>query len=234
MTGCRSDCAATTLALMYANCWSRSGCFEPSSALRLDWREKPSFTNSLRTVSALMGWPIAVNAAASLSMLLDTQIRGRMGSPSVAGSTRRLSSGTSSGSFSATALRPPPARRTCPLGSGAASRSSSPRLIVERASPVILETTASPPHPAVRPALDADKPGLDALRSDLAAHVDRLHVQTCDVTSAESVTSAFSGIGRRFGRLNGLVCSAGVLRIGTLDSMAIEDFDQLFAVNVRG
>jgi NAD(P)-dependent dehydrogenase (short-subunit alcohol dehydrogenase family) len=61
-----------------------------------------------------------------------------------------------------------------------------------------------------------------------------LHVQTCDAASVESVTSAFADIGRRFGRLNGLVCSAGVLRIGTLDSMAVEDFDQLFAVNVRG
>ena len=83
-------------------------------------------------------------------------------------------------------------------------------------------------------ALDADKPGLEALRKDLAAPADRLHVQVCDVTSAESVTSAFGDIGRRFGRLNGLVCSAGVLRIGALDAMAVEDFDQLFAVNVRG
>jgi len=83
-------------------------------------------------------------------------------------------------------------------------------------------------------ALDRDEAGLGALRKDLAAPADRLHVQTCDVASVESVMSAFADIGRRFGRLNGLVCSAGVLRIGTLDSMAVEDFDQLFAVNVRG
>jgi len=83
-------------------------------------------------------------------------------------------------------------------------------------------------------ALDRDEAGLGALRKDLAAPADRLHVQTCDVASVESVTSAFADIGRRFGRLNGLVCSAGVLRIGTLDSMAVEDFDQLFAVNLRG
>jgi len=78
-------------------------------------------------------------------MLFDTQISGRMGSPSVAGSTRRFNSGTSLGSLSATALRPPPARRTWPFASGSASRSSSPRLIVERASPVRRETTARPP-----------------------------------------------------------------------------------------
>jgi hypothetical protein len=51
---------------------------------------KPSFTNSWRTVSAQIGCPISVSAAASFSMLFDTQIKGRIGSPSVTGSTRRL------------------------------------------------------------------------------------------------------------------------------------------------
>lgn len=83
-------------------------------------------------------------------------------------------------------------------------------------------------------ALDVDTAGLETLRKDFAAHGDRLHTAPCDVTSVESVTAAFRDLGRRFGRLNGLVCSAGVLRIGTLDSMSVEDFDQLFAVNVRG
>src|SRR6202048_3517371 len=55
-----------TFALIYSNWAFRSGCFEPSFALRLDWRENPSFTNSLRTVSALIGCPISVRAAASL------------------------------------------------------------------------------------------------------------------------------------------------------------------------
>ena len=83
-------------------------------------------------------------------------------------------------------------------------------------------------------ALDRDEAGLGALRKDLATFGERIHTQVCDVTSVESVTSAFADIGRRFGRLNGLVCSAGLLRIGTLDSMSVEDFDDLFAVNVRG
>ena len=66
-------------------------------------------------------------------------------------------------------------------------------------------------------ALDRDNAGLEALRKDFAAHGDRLHTLACDVTSLESVTAAFREIGRRFGRLNGLVCSAGLLRIGTLE-----------------
>jgi hypothetical protein len=57
----------------------------------------------LATVSALIGCPISVRVAASFSMLLDTQISGRMGSPSVAGSTRLLSAGTSPGSSSQSA-----------------------------------------------------------------------------------------------------------------------------------
>ena len=55
--------------------------------------ENPSFTNSVRTVSALTGCPISVRVVASFSMLFDTQIKSRTGSPSVAGSTRRLSAG---------------------------------------------------------------------------------------------------------------------------------------------
>ena len=94
----------------------RSGCLAPSSALRLDWRENPSFTSSLRTVSALIGCPISVRVAASFSTLFDTQIKGRIGSPNVAGSTSRSSARTSPGSFSDSARRPPPARRTRPLG----------------------------------------------------------------------------------------------------------------------
>src|SRR5271166_5624671 len=150
ITGCCWACAATTFALICSNCAFRSGCLAPSFALRLDWRENPSFTSSLRTVSALIGCPISVRAAASFSMLFDTQIKGRIGSPNVAGSTSRSSARTSPGSSSERARRPPPARRTRPLGSPAASRSSFPRLIVERASPVTSETAARPPHPALR------------------------------------------------------------------------------------
>lgn len=83
-------------------------------------------------------------------------------------------------------------------------------------------------------ALDASQPGLDALRQEFAAVGDRLFTRHCDVTSVESVTRSFREIGKRYGKLNGLVCSAGVLKIGTLDTMPVEEFDQLFAVNVRG
>jgi NAD(P)-dependent dehydrogenase (short-subunit alcohol dehydrogenase family) len=69
---------------------------------------------------------------------------------------------------------------------------------------------------------------------DLAGHGERFQALACDVASADSIKAAFKTIAQRYGRLNGLVCSAGVLRIGALESMSVEDFDQLFSVNVRG
>jgi 2,3-dihydro-2,3-dihydroxybenzoate dehydrogenase len=83
-------------------------------------------------------------------------------------------------------------------------------------------------------ALDRNAGGLEALRREFTGEGERLVTEICDVASTQSVATAFQAIGRRFGRLNGLVCSAGLLRIGALDAMSVEDFDALFAVNVRG
>lgn len=83
-------------------------------------------------------------------------------------------------------------------------------------------------------ALDIATDQLEVLRRDFSGHGDRLYVQICDVASVTSVTEAFKAIESRFGRLNGLVCSAGVLKIGPLEAMPVEEFDALFNVNVRG
>src|SRR5271165_6355030 len=99
-------------------------------------------------------------ATASLSWLFETHSNGRTGHPSVAGSTMRRRSSISVGSRLDKARRPPPLRRTRPFGSGAASRSFTPRPMVERARPVISETASSPPHPAARtsPAANTRRP----------------------------------------------------------------------------
>lgn len=83
-------------------------------------------------------------------------------------------------------------------------------------------------------ALDVSEASLAQLRKDFASYGERLETEVCDVTSEASIKAAFAGLGKRHGRLNGLVCSAGILRIGTLDQMPVEDFDALFNVNVRG
>jgi NAD(P)-dependent dehydrogenase (short-subunit alcohol dehydrogenase family) len=56
----------------------------------------------------------------------------------------------------------------------------------------------------------------------------------CDVGSPESVEAAFREIAGLHPRVDALICSAGILRIGALDAMAVADFDLLFAVNTRG
>lgn len=83
-------------------------------------------------------------------------------------------------------------------------------------------------------AQDVSEKSLAALKKDFSSYGARLETQLCDVTSVESVEAAYRDIGKRHGALNGLVCSAGLLRIGTLDEMPVKDFDDLFAVNVRG
>ncbi len=121
----------------------------------------------------------------------DTQIRGRIGSPSVAGSTRRFSSGTNPWSLMATGLRPPPVRRTLPFGGGTASRSSSPRLMVERASPVISETILRPPYPAActsdaaniwRPRSSSLEPTASHRSRIACLSIIRLHTTVCSST----------------------------------------------------
>jgi len=56
----------------------------------------------------------------------------------------------------------------------------------------------------------------------------------CDVTKAASVNAAFDEIQRRHGYLDALICSAGVLRVGSLGEMSDEEFSLVLDVNVRG
>src|SRR5215831_16048539 len=156
MTGCRAAWVAITLALICSNWALRSGCREPSSALRLACRLNPRVGNSRRTLLALTLWPISCKAAASLSWLFETHNSGRMGSPRVTGSTMRFRSSMSVGSVLDKYRRPPPLRRSRPSGGGSASRSFNPRPMVERASPVICETSSRPPRPAARTSMAAN------------------------------------------------------------------------------
>src|ERR1700675_2759145 len=135
----------------------RSGWLAPSRVLRLTWREYSSSSTSSRpTVFGLTSWPQALSAHASFSRLLETHVSGRIGSPIVAGSTRRVRSPSSVLSVAVTVGRPPPARRTRPGSSAGPSRSFRPRMIRDRASPVIAATPATPHHPAARAALAAN------------------------------------------------------------------------------
>ncbi len=53
----------------------------------------------------------------------------------------------------------------------------------------------------------------------------------CDVKDSRSVAAAFAGIE---GAIDALVCCAGVLRTGLMESMSVEDFDLVLNTNLRG
>ena len=54
-----------------------------------------------------------------------------------------------------------------------------------------------------------------------------------DASDAAALTKAIDSVAERFGRLDILVNSAGVLLLGPTDQFSLEDFDRTIAVNVR-
>jgi NAD(P)-dependent dehydrogenase (short-subunit alcohol dehydrogenase family) len=56
----------------------------------------------------------------------------------------------------------------------------------------------------------------------------------CDVTRQQDVALAFQAAEGRFGPVDVLVNSAGVAHVGNVEQTSEEDFDRLFAVNVKG
>jgi 3-oxoacyl-[acyl-carrier protein] reductase len=54
-----------------------------------------------------------------------------------------------------------------------------------------------------------------------------------DATDAPALRGAIDGVAARFGRLDILVNSAGVLAMAPLDQFTLEDFDRTVAVNIR-
>lgn len=56
----------------------------------------------------------------------------------------------------------------------------------------------------------------------------------CDVTDPAAVASTFDAVAAEHGRIDVLVTSAGIANVGTLESTSPDDFDKVFAVNVRG
>ena len=79
--------------------------------------------------------------------------------------------------------------------------------------------------------LDNAPQRLDVMQDRFAAFGTLFRPLPCDVSDSASVRGAFADMGER---LNALVCSAGVLRTGSLADMAVEDFDLVLNTNLRG
>lgn len=65
---------------------------------------------------------------------------------------------------------------------------------------------------------------------DVADGADHL----CDVTDPAAVAACFRAVADEHERIDVLVTSAGIAHVGTLESTSPEDFERVFAVNVRG
>ncbi|MBT2305446.1 SDR family oxidoreductase [Variovorax paradoxus] len=81
---------------------------------------------------------------------------------------------------------------------------------------------------------------LDISEDALASHAAELQVgdrywhHKCDVSSHDSIKLSFAAIRRRTDKVDALVCSAGIVRPGSLEEQSVEDVDRMLAVNLKG
>lgn len=80
--------------------------------------------------------------------------------------------------------------------------------------------------------LDVTADGLEKAATILGN--DRFHPLACDLRDAGAVAKTMAEIGEAAGSINSLIACAGVLKLGPLSEMSVEDFDMVFGVNVRG
>lgn len=81
-------------------------------------------------------------------------------------------------------------------------------------------------------ALLIEREGGTAIRSDLASHSGQDYA--LDVTSEESWRTVAGAIAKDHGRLDGLVNSAGIASLGTIESEDYAQYRRTMAVNVDG
>jgi NAD(P)-dependent dehydrogenase (short-subunit alcohol dehydrogenase family) len=73
---------------------------------------------------------------------------------------------------------------------------------------------------------------LDARVAELGG--DRAAAFHCDVTDPEQLAAAVDGTVARFGGIDICIANAGVANVGTIASMAVEDFERVVEVNLLG
>jgi NAD(P)-dependent dehydrogenase (short-subunit alcohol dehydrogenase family) len=83
-------------------------------------------------------------------------------------------------------------------------------------------------------AIDRDERGLKRTREELPDLGSSHLVTHCDTTSVESVTAAAETIGKSLGPCSVLVNTAAVLRPGGLDTLTLEEWNAVLAVNLTG
>ena len=79
-----------------------------------------------------------------------------------------------------------------------------------------------------------DPEELERARADLASRGARVFAFPCDVTDRAQVRELVDVVTRHFGRVDVLVNNAGVIQVGPLAEMTLEDFEQAMAVHFWG
>jgi NAD(P)-dependent dehydrogenase (short-subunit alcohol dehydrogenase family) len=79
---------------------------------------------------------------------------------------------------------------------------------------------------------------LDTTAGETVSQIEKLGGDAiavrCDVTKQRAVDDAFGAVVGRQGSIDILVNSAGIAHVGTLEQTSEEDFDRVYAVNVKG
>lgn len=75
---------------------------------------------------------------------------------------------------------------------------------------------------------------LEALAEELASDGARVMAVPMDVTQEQSVAAAYDAAEKALGPVDGVIANAGLTITGAAIDMPVEDFDEIFAVNVRG
>jgi len=81
---------------------------------------------------------------------------------------------------------------------------------------------------------DINGPAAEAVAGEIVSEAGEAFAQLLDVTDLASARAAVAAAIDRYGRLDVLVNNAGIGMVGNLTETEPEDFDRLFAVNVRG
>jgi NAD(P)-dependent dehydrogenase (short-subunit alcohol dehydrogenase family) len=77
-----------------------------------------------------------------------------------------------------------------------------------------------------------------AVHAETATRISELGVRSlaisCDLRNVKTIPAAVESVAREFGSLDILVNNAGAYQTRTFDEITLEDWDEMFAVNVRG
>jgi NAD(P)-dependent dehydrogenase (short-subunit alcohol dehydrogenase family) len=79
-----------------------------------------------------------------------------------------------------------------------------------------------------------DHEELERARQDLESRGAEVWTDDCDVTRREQVEAFVRGAAERFGTVDIVVANAGVIQVGPVESMQVEDFEQAMAVMFWG